>query len=219
MDWRALFSRMRRESVQTKECWENKKMTNEYREQDGPAGMELYVELGNLVLAGKVSHAALAAFNRQFRDPPRQPTDETYSGILAAAIARCGCKYNDGELTADVFGPDIFGTLGEGYVLGEPTKSEAAKKRGHWLKEDFDSWLAGPEVAGKGLEAAYLVDVCEYGHDNPNTQLTTPVLCWRPTKTGRVAYLSGRDGERHFCVYGQARGWVFQCRVLLRKVR
>lgn len=141
-----------------------------------------------------------------------------YAAILAAAIARCGCNYDDGELAADAFGPDIFGTLGEGYVLGEPMKSAAAKKRGHWLRKDFDAWLAGPEVAGNGLEAAYLADLCEYGHDNPEVQIDTPVLCWRPNQNGRVVCLSGSDDGRSFCVDGLVDDWGFHCRVLLRRV-
>lgn len=189
------------------------------REQNGTTTvMEEYVELGGLIHTGKVLHAALAAFNKQCRDPQQQAADETYLSIFTAAIIRCKCKYNDGELTTDFFDQSIFGKLGDGYVLGEPTESDAVKKRDYWETEDFESWLAGPEVAGKGLEAAYLVDVCEFGHNNPSIQLETPVLCWRPNQNGRVAYLSGYGSERRFCVRRRQDGWDFGY-VLLRKVR
>ena len=142
-----------------------------------------------------------------------------YAETFAAAIARCGCCYNDGALRPDVFGLEDFGELGEGYVLGEPTKSDAAKTRGYWCAEDFDFWLAGREVAGNGLEAASLLDLCEYGHNNPEVQSRTAVVCWRPTKGARGALLSMHGGERSFFVSLLDGCWQFNCRVLLRKVR
>lgn len=190
-----------------------------YRDQAGVASPEqLHEFLGHFV-AGRISHVTMEAFNRQFREDAKPLTDETYPGVFSAAIARCGCDYNSGQLRPDVFGPDVFGTLGEGYLLGEPTVSPAAKKRGYWLAAEIEEWLAGPEVAGKGLEAAYLVDGCEFGHNNPNVQLETPILIWHPSKGGRVAFLYRYDGVRFFNVYGQGDDWLFRCRVLLRKVQ
>lgn len=148
------------------------------------------------------------------------PIDETYPSILAAAIARCSCEYNSPDLNADVFPVNVFGILSEDeYVLAQPPKTKAAKKRGFWTVTEIDSWHISTDVAGKNLEAVYLVDLAKYGEENPEEQRTKAIVCWRAGKNGRVACLNRRGGERGFYVCGREAYWSFGCWFLLRKVR
>ncbi len=72
-------------------------MANSYREQGGAADLAQYVELGQLILAGKVPHAALEAFLAQYRflrgelsvsEPPRQWREE--NGVIRFSVISDG---------------------------------------------------------------------------------------------------------------------------------
>ncbi len=81
-------------------------------------------------LAGEDGEKWLEAFKRFLRKENPWPIDEAYIACFAAAITRCGCHYISGELSPDIFSPDVLGTLGKVYILGEPTIRAAARKCG-----------------------------------------------------------------------------------------
>lgn len=147
-------------------------------------------------------------------------TDAVYTARFKAAIEGCACDSDSSELNVETFGEDVFGTLGEGYVLAQPPKSKAIEERGHWTDREIDIWLANEDVADRGLEAAYLVDLAKYGEMHPDEQLTKAIVCWRAGKDDRVAcLLSDESMKRILFVRGRRYAWSFGCWFLLRKIR
>jgi hypothetical protein len=181
------------------------------RENGGLADMRQVAELTALIADERVSHEELEVVLRRYRG---------YAGILAAAIAGCACDTTETVDPAE-FTPEIFGELGDGYVLGEAPIMAESRKRGYWIDEDFDAYVQSDAVKGQGLEAASLADLCKYGKENPEKQREVGILCWRPTKGGCVSLLGRYGFGRRFYVFRREgySYWSFDCRVLLRKVR